>query len=129
MKTRTVATSISFLIASAIVGTSVLTYAASSRAADRDEVRQIVVRFDDLNISSPRGAAALYRRIAAAASEVCSAFDLGARELGSRASVDDCVQNAISGAVTKVDRSELFAIYNAKNSKPLGSPVADVQIR
>lgn len=129
MKTRTVSASISFLIASAIVGTSVLTYAASSRAAEREELRQTVVRFDDLNISSPRGAAALYRRIAAAASEVCGAFDLSGRELGSRANVNDCVHKAISGAVTKVDRSELFAIYNAKNSKPLGSPVAGVQVR
>ena len=98
-------------------------------AADREEVRQVVVRFGDLNLSNPSGAATLYRRIAAAANEVCSAFDLGSRELGSRASVDACVRKAISGAVTKVGRPELFAVYNARNSVPLGIPVVAAQPR
>ena len=35
----------------------------------------------------------------------------------------------MSGAVTDVSRPELFAIYNAKNSKPLGVPVAAAQPR
>jgi len=127
MKSRTVSTNISFLIASTIVGISVLTCATPSKAVNREDMRQIVVRFDDLNLSSPRGAGTLYSRIAVAAREVCGAFDISGRDPGSRANVDDCVQKAIRGAVTDVGRGELFAIYNEKNAIPLGAPVADVQ--
>ncbi len=91
-------------------------------AAERDETRQVVVQFGDLNLSNPQGAAALYRRIASAANEVCDAYGIDSRVLGSRTSIDACVKKAISDAVTKVGRSELFAVYNAKNSGAAGNP-------
>ena len=117
------------LIEAALSGALALMCGASSMAADSDVVRQAVVRFGDLNLSNPHGAATLYGRISAAARDVCDASDFQSRDLGTRSAVDACVQKAISDAVTRVGRSELFAIYNAKNPRPLGQPVASVQLR
>jgi UrcA family protein len=129
MKTQITSTSVSTLVSTAILGTFVLACAPPSRAADGDVIRQVVVRYDDLNLSSPRGAAALYSRISGAAHEVCGAQDSDIRDVGIRSSVNACVRKAISGAVTRVGRPELFAIYNAKNPAPLGTPVAAAQTR
>jgi UrcA family protein len=129
MKAQMTSTHRANVIAIAIFGALALVSAVRAMAADAGDVRQTVVRFGDLNLSSPRGAAALYNRIAVAAREVCDASDVDGRDLGTRAVADACVQQAISGAVTKVGRSELFAIYNAKNSPPLGLTVASVEKR
>jgi UrcA family protein len=98
-------------------------------AAEGEVVRQVVVKYGDLTIANPQGAAALYRRIRAAANEVCDADDYHSRDLGARASVDACVRKAISGAVATVGRAELFAIYNAKYAQPLGIPLAAARTR
>ena len=117
------------LIGAALLGALALMSGAASMAADHEVVRQVVVKFGDLNLSNPRGAATLYGRISAAAREVCDASDFQSRDLGTRSAVDSCMQKALGDAVTKVGRSELFAIYNAKNRPPLGLPVASVQMR
>lgn len=117
------------LIEAALLGALALMSGASSMAADSEDLRQVVVRFGDLNLTNPHGAATLYGRISAAAREVCDASDFQNRDLGTRSAVDACMQKAISEAVTKVGRSELYAIYNAKNPRPLGLPVASVQNR
>lgn len=129
MKALITSTNLPSLVSTAILGTFALTCGAPSMAADGDNVRQVVVRYEDLNLSTPRGAATLYSRIAGAAKEVCGAGDSDIRDLGSRASADACVRKATSGAVTKVGRPELFSIYNARNPEPLGTPVAAAQTR
>jgi UrcA family protein len=88
-------------------------------AADTTDVPQVVVKFGDLSLSSPQGASKLYSRLAAAAQEVCKSFAVDDRDLGARARVNACLHQAIAGAVTKVGRPELFAIYNAKNGTQL----------
>jgi len=60
---------------------------------------------------------------------VCKPFDIDSRNLGSRTRMDACVHKAIAGAVTKVGRPELFAIYNAKNQKPVTIVVAAARTR
>ena len=117
------------LIEAALLGALALMCGASSMAADGEVVRQTVVKFGDLNLSDPRGAATLYGRISAAAREVCDASDFQSRDFGTQPAVNACMKRAISDAVTTVGRSELFAIYNAKNRPPLGLPVASVQKR
>ena len=124
MTTSTTSAHRSNLFATATLGILALIGGGSCIAADREEVRQVVVQYGDLNLSNPRGAAALYKRIEAAANDVCGASEVESRELGSRASVDACVRKAITGAVTTVGRPELFAVYNKRNSAPLGIPVA-----
>ena len=117
------------LIEAAFLGALALMGGAASKAADHEYVHQVVVRFGDLNLSDSRGAATLYGRISAAAREVCDTTDFQSRDFGTQPAVNACMNRAISEAVTKVGRSELFAIYNAKNRRPLGLPVASVQNR
>ena len=117
-----------------LIETAILSVLASSlaticTAADSSDVPQALVKFGDLNLSSPQGAAKLYSRIAAAADEVCRPFDINSRNLQSRARLDACVHKAIAGAVTAVGRPELFAIYNAKNPQPVPIVVATAQTR
>ncbi len=112
------------LIEAALLGALALVCGVSSKAADSEEVRQVVVRFGDLNLSDPRGATTLYGRISAAAREVCVTSDFESRDFGTQPAVNACMKRAISDAVTKVGRNELFAVYNAKNRPPLGLPVA-----
>jgi UrcA family protein len=92
-----------------------LTQVAS--AAEDGFVLQQVVKYGDLNLSNPQGAATLYARIRAAAANVCRPF-AGDNSLRSNS---ECMHKAITDAVIKVDQPELFAIYNAKNgtSKPV----------
>jgi UrcA family protein len=101
------------LISAAIFGAFALSCGTMSIAADVNDAPQAIVKFGDLNISSPQGAVALYQRIWNAAVTVCRPQD--DRSLASFSRAQTCVHKAIADAVTKVDRAELFAVYNAKN--------------
>jgi UrcA family protein len=116
MKTLITAAFLPRLIGTAIFSTLALSWGAASVAAGDSEVPQVVVKFGDLNLSNPEGAAELYNRIAAAGKEVCRSFD--SRDLATRARLNACVRKAIAEAVTMVDRPELSAIDNAKNHQP-----------
>jgi UrcA family protein len=125
MNTMTTSTQLRGLIAAAILGALASGFAGVSAAADSD-VRSITVKYGDLNLSSPQGAATLYGRIAQAARAVCDSSD------GSRWSVlamHECVNKAIADAVTKVGQPQLIALYNAKNPRPLPFTLATAQIR
>jgi UrcA family protein len=103
------------------IATTVVSMLASSvtsacLAADSSDVPRIVVKFADLNISNPQGAASLYGRIAAAARVVCRPFDLDSRNLQSQARLKACIHTAITNAVAKVAKPELVAIYDAKSN-------------
>ena len=129
MKTPITLTNVPRLMTAAILGALALGYGALSIAADNSDVPQAVVKFGDLNISNPQGAATLYSRITVAAHQVCKSFDGDSRNLGSRALLDACVHKAIAGAVSKVDRPELFTVYSAKNHQARPIFVAAVQTR
>jgi UrcA family protein len=111
-------------IATAIFSALASTFAAVCTAADSSDTRSETVKYADLNVSNPEGAAALYRRIAAAANNVCRSFELDSRYIGSQAGLNACVRKAIADAVTKVGRPELFTVYNSKNRQPLPVTVA-----
>lgn len=68
-----------------------------------------VVRFQDLNLESPEGAAVLYRRINAAAHEVCGDPDRYQELKPNR-----CVKDAVSQAIAQVDRPMLTSLYQEK---------------
>jgi UrcA family protein len=112
MNASITSTNLSRLISTAIFGALALSWGTMSIAAD-DAAPQAVVKFEDLNLSNPQGAAALYHRIWGAAITVCRPQDNGT--LASKGRVDTCVHKAIADAVAKVGRAELFAVYNAKN--------------
>src|SRR5437868_10412129 len=100
MNTMTTSTQLRRLIATAILGALASGFAGVS-AADDSGVRSKTVKYGDLNLSNPQGAAALYGRIVQAAYAVCDTADIG---LWSRTAVHDCISKAVTDAVTKVGR-------------------------
>jgi UrcA family protein len=119
MTTHTISKRLARLFPTAIFGALALAGAAVSSAANSGYVPQVSVRYDDLNISSPRGAATLYGRIAAAAYEVCKEFDDGGLSLLLKQRLEACIHQAIVEGVTKVRQPALTAVYNAKNRDQL----------
>jgi UrcA family protein len=103
------------VIATVLFGGVVPGFAVPPADADSSDVPQITVKFGDLNISSPRGAAVLYGRIRGAAEKVCSPYDR--RDLPSKVRLCACIDKAILGAVTGVNNFALTAVYSAKTGK------------
>jgi len=85
---------------------------AVSTAAYAAETRQVHVKYADLNVSSPAGAAVLYQRIRVAASQVCGTPDQ--RDLSRLEQAKTCTDNAIADAVTAVGNDVLTDLYEAK---------------
>ena len=127
MNTITRATRIRGLIATAIFSALALSFAAVCAADDSTNPPSATVKYGDLNLSNPQGAAALYSRIVGAAHEVCRSFEIDSRNPMFVQALNACVHKAIADAVTKVGQPELFAIYNAKNRQPLPMTVAQTR--
>jgi UrcA family protein len=125
MNTNTASTHLRGLIAAAVLGTLAAGFAGVS-AADNSEVRSETVHYADLNLSSPQGAAVLYRRIKWAARDVCGWND---DVLEMQADARACLDKAIADAVTRVGRLELTAIYNANHRQHLAVTFAAIQRR
>jgi UrcA family protein len=104
------------LIATLIVGAFASSVGATFAADENLGSSSQIVKFADLNITTPPGAAVLYGRIQAAAVSTCSFF-----VFQSDAAETRCINDAIAKAVTKVNEPALFAVYNAKNKtlKPM----------
>ena len=92
------------------------------RAAD---VLQMHVKYADLNINTPAGAAALYQRIRVAADQVC-AFP-GTRDLAVFAKVKACTDQAVAHAVAAVNNPTLTGIYDVNTGKPEATRFAAVR--
>jgi UrcA family protein len=103
------------IIATLILGALASSLATVYAAEDNSDAPKIVVKYADLNVSHPQGAAALLRRIRRAGEAVCGSFVGG---LGPKMRVNACVQNAVADAVTKVNQPQLFAIYKANYKTP-----------
>jgi UrcA family protein len=84
--------------------------AAAADAPAAAEGNQNTVRFGDLNVDQPAGAAVLYQRIRYAAMSVCGDPILSGSPFISR-SWSSCVADAINRAVLAVDRPALTAYY------------------
>jgi UrcA family protein len=98
-------------------------------ASNNGDVPHATVKFDDLNLSSPDGAAALYGRIKVAAHDVCRSFDTDNRQQFYLMGVNKCIHSAVRNAVAKVNEPALSAIYNARNRDPLPTTVVTAQNR
>jgi UrcA family protein len=99
MNTNTIRTTITAAAMIAALTTGV-------RAAD---VPQVQVKYADLNVNTPAGAAALYQRIRFAADQVCALPN--ARNLAVLAKVQACTDQAVANAVAavKMDQATRFA--------------------
>jgi UrcA family protein len=114
MNTFIATTGLRGLIATAMLGALASSFSAVSAADINPKSTSQTVKFADLNISNPLGAAALYARIQLAAQSVCSFY-----VFKSDAAENGCINDAIASAVSKVNQPALFAVYNAKNKTPL----------
>ena len=103
------------VMTAAIVGTLVSGFALPAGAADT--TRSITVKFGDLNVSNAEGAAALYARIRSAAKSVCAPEQSPSDPFST--DFRACVHKAIADAVTKVNRMELYTVYNQHNTPAL----------
>jgi len=119
MNTTTPSIRLRGLVATAIFSTLASSFAAVCAAADESSTVSEIVKYGDLDVSKPQGAATLYRRIVLAAKDVCGQRDAASFDLTFRARLEACVHKATADAVTKVGQPELFAIYNSKNREPL----------
>ena len=75
------------------------------------DVRSVTVSYGDLDLSSPAGANTLYRRIQAAARQVCG--HAGA-DLIEQSTWRGCYRNAIGEAVDKVNNPLLTAMHTGR---------------
>jgi UrcA family protein len=90
-------------------GTLIVAVSTAARAA---EIPQVHVRYADLNVSSPAGAAVLYQRIRVAANQVCGTPDQ--RDLSRLEQAKACTDKAIANAVAAVGNDMLTDLYQAK---------------
>lgn len=98
-----------------VAALSILSFANSASAGTTDnEVAMAVVKFQDLDVSTPGGAAALYWRIHQAANRVCGTDD---HVLLPSLPRQRCAQEAEARAVGQLNISRLTAYYQAKTGK------------
>jgi UrcA family protein len=126
MHTQSHTSSLLRFVAVATAGIALSSHAALSNARSYDpssaignDPPQIAVRFADLDVSHPEGAAVLYRRISAAAKRVCAPIESFRYSLVDRR--DTCIDQAITNAVNTVNQPALFAEMSANRPK---SPTA-----
>jgi UrcA family protein len=74
------------------------------------------VKYGDLNLQTPAGVEALYKRIDQAAKEVCALA--GTRGLLNLTFERDCVASTESQAIKRVHNEALSAYYQAKIGRP-----------
>jgi len=99
------------------IALSILALGLSSQhtyAAPPQDVHFVEVHFSDLDLTRSEGAAALYKRLDAAAKSVCASLD--ARDVASQLRFKKCVQTGISSAVVKIDRPALTTYYKTRTS-------------
>jgi len=75
------------------------------------------VKFSDLNLNTPEGAAVLYKRITGAAKEVCDVFDDSIFPHSHEVQVNACIDQAITRAVMQINRPMLTAVYKVKTGR------------
>jgi UrcA family protein len=127
MNRTTAANRLYSLITASLLSVLSSNFAAFPAAADGSEPLKATVKFGDLDVSHPQGAIVLYRRIRAAAENVCAPFD--GSGLPAKMRLNACVKHAIADAVTRVDKPALFAVYSAKMGETLPTRIASLQNR
>ena len=100
------------LVAGAILSSLALGFATVSCADERATSPQLIVKFGDLDVSTSKGAVALYGRIHGAADDVCSRMYYSTEAY--RRHKDACLQKVIADAVIKVNEPALSAVFASK---------------
>ena len=100
------------LLAGMILSALTFSFATVSRADDGTAPPQVIVKFADLDVSTSKGAAALYGRIHSAAVEVCSRMYVS--EQAYKWHKYAYLQKVIGSTVIKVNRPALSAVFASK---------------
>ena len=114
MKARRLSCSVAAALLASATFSGVLSLA---HAESVDGAPSRVVRYDDLNIATPAGAEALYRRIKDAARDVCGEPTIIGSYLVT-ASWKDCVAGSVRSAVLKINQPTLTTYYSARLRNP-----------
>jgi UrcA family protein len=97
----------------ALAGTTGLALSAHAGAPAGAAHTAVVVRYADLNLTSPEGAKALYARLDAAAEKACGG-EPGAQDFSRQATYRACYERAMNKAVEKVGRTQVQALHAAR---------------
>ena len=98
------------IVALGAVLTTPLAWAMPAMAGD---LHSEVVKYSDLNLTTPAGAKALYSRLRAAASRVCGELDGGMR-IVDRRDLIACRAAALESAVQDVNMPQLTALHRGR---------------
>jgi UrcA family protein len=100
------------LICVATLGAGLAVNQASAASSD-DAPRSVVVRYSDLNLANPQDARTLYARIQTAARVACGDVEVG--DLGRFAQFHNCINDAVTKAVSSVNRQQVTEIHEAQS--------------
>ena len=97
-----------------ILATAIVAFAGVSKGGGALAAEPVTysktVTYGDLNLDSAQGASVLYARLHHAALEVCSPLE--SKELSLRNAWQTCVNNALTSAVTQVNKPKVTALHN-----------------
>lgn len=90
--------------------------AGAANANPDSDAPSVVVKYSNQSLASDGGVSDLYRRITAAARQVCPTASI--RDLSGQRLVEQCRDQAVSRAIRKIDNSRLATLYatHSKNS-------------
>jgi UrcA family protein len=125
VKSRTTTTQFRNVIAAALVSAVASTLSVLPAVADNVDAHQITVKYGDLNLSSPQGAATLYSRIQAAAKDGC--WQLEGPGIQATLQYNGCVDEGIVDAVNQVNSPELSTVYSAHAGKQVPTGLTSLQ--
>jgi UrcA family protein len=89
---------------------------AAYGASAEPSTKSVAVSFADLDLSKAAGAQTLYKRIKAAARQVCGPRDLYTH-VGSQKQFRKCYDTAVANAVAEIDRPSLTALYKEDTAR------------
>lgn len=92
-----------------IAGTLLTPLCTPAFAAEEGTIPAQTVGYQDLNLATRQGAETLYRRITAAAYQVCWPQDRG--DINGQLALRSCVHNAMDKAVAKVNNPLVTALH------------------
>lgn len=118
MKTQIAATLITRLFGTALIAGAVLGGHAFA-ANPLEETRSTVVKFADLNLDSPQGVAALYKRIHNAAQRVCAVSSEDKVFLEVASAEKRCIASSEARAIDDIHNVALEAYYSKKTGRAM----------
>jgi UrcA family protein len=102
------------LICVATVAAGLAVNQASAAPAD-EAVKSVVVRYSDLDLTQPQDARKLYSRIQTAARSACG--DAESPDLARFARFHNCIDQAVTRAVSEVNVQRVTEIHEAQSSR------------